>query len=128
MARDWDNQRLYLPREDRLRFGYGSDDLAARRFTPAFRNLMQFQVDRARSFLVAGLPLMDRVPGDFRADIELFIRGGLAILEAIDRQDYDVWTRRPVVSNGMKLRLLGRVAWGSWYRRFLDSPTVEQGQ
>lgn len=128
VARDWDNQRLYLPREDRLRFGYGSDDLAARRFTPAFRNLMQFQVDRARSFLVAGLPLMDRVPGDFRADIELFIRGGLAILEAIDRQDYDVWTRRPVVSNGMKLRLLGRVAWGSWYRRFLDSPTVEQGQ
>jgi phytoene/squalene synthetase len=45
-------------------------------------------------------------------DIELFSRGGLAILDAIERQNYDVLTSRPVISQPRKLWLVARAALG----------------
>ena len=50
--------------------------------------------------------LVGRVPGWLRIDLELFIRGGLEILDSIRRADFDVWTARPTVSRGRQLRLL----------------------
>jgi phytoene/squalene synthetase len=44
-------------------------------------------------------------------DVALFVHGGSAILEAIRRQEYDVWTRRPVVSKAEKLQLFLRCWW-----------------
>ena len=63
------------------------------------------QVDRAEGFLRAGLPLIKMMPRELRLDVALFIHGGLAILRAIRRQNYDVWTRRPRISKMEKLRL-----------------------
>jgi phytoene/squalene synthetase len=51
------------------------------------------------------------VPPELRLDVALFVHGGLAILEAIRRQDFDVWTRRPVVSKMEKMRLFARCWW-----------------
>ncbi len=109
VARDFDIGRVYLPGEDRVRFGYGDDDLAARRFTPAFRELMRFEVERARGLLERGLGLIPLVPKNVRPDIELFARGGLAILRKIEAIDYNVWRTRPVVSKREKIGLLLRV-------------------
>jgi squalene synthase HpnC len=64
VARDLDIGRVYLPAEDRRRFGYGDDDLAARRFTPAFAELMRFEVDRTRALFERGLALVPLVPAD----------------------------------------------------------------
>ena len=50
--------RIYLPEQDCRRFGYGDDDLFSARFTPAFRELLKFEVDRARQFLEDGRPLL----------------------------------------------------------------------
>ena len=47
------------------------------------------------------------VAGRARFDIDLFNRGGLAILDAIRRQGYDVLYQRPTVSKFGKFRLLG---------------------
>jgi len=46
-----------------------------------------------------------------RFEVELFVRGGLAVLAAIRRQDYDVWSRRPTVGKVQKLVLLGQAWW-----------------
>jgi squalene synthase HpnC len=100
VARDLDIGRVYLPREDRERFGYGDDDLHARKTTPAFLEIMRFQVDRARQFLVNGLPLVEQLPGRLQVDIELFARGGLTILDRIEGIGYRVWDTRPVVTKG----------------------------
>src|SRR5204863_7210693 len=78
VARDFDIGRVYLPAEDRRRFAYSDCDLEARRFTPAFAELMRFEVERARRLLDDGLALVPRVPRDMQIDIELFARGGLA--------------------------------------------------
>jgi squalene synthase HpnC len=113
VARDFDIGRVYLPREDRQRSGYSDDDLAHRRTTPQFRELMQFEVERAREFLLAGRPLIATMPGRLQVDIDMFLRGGLQILKEIEAIDYDVWRTRPVVSKrrfaGLFARSLGAV-------------------
>jgi squalene synthase HpnC len=111
VARDFDIGRVYLPEEDRQRFGYDDDDLEQRRFTPAFVELLRFEVERARDLFYRGFPLVERMPAAVRPDIELFIRGGLAILREIERCGYNVWARRPVVGKWHKAALLGGALW-----------------
>ena len=111
VRRDLEIGRVYLPREDRERFGYSDDDLTTRRFTPAFRELLRFESDRAAELFREGEALLPLVPRDVRADIELFIRGGQAILRNIAAVDYDVWRTRPTVSKREKVGLLGRLIW-----------------
>lgn len=106
VARDHDIGRVYLPAEDRRRFGYSDDDLAERRENEAFRALMKFEVDRAEAFLVSGLPLADALGGRFGAVIDLYARGGLRILERIRGMDYRVLGHRPTVTRLDGVRLI----------------------
>jgi squalene synthase HpnC len=114
VARDFAIGRVYLPGEDRARFGYSDADLEAKRFTPAFRELMRFEVERTRGFFDRGAKLLPLLPREARGNVELFVAGGRAILNAIERINYDVWTRRPEVSKLEKLRLLARAVIGKW--------------
>jgi squalene synthase HpnC len=106
VARDLDIGRVYLPAEDRERFGYSHTDLEARRYTPEFVNLLRCEVDRARDLFHRGLPLLDKLEADVRLDVELFIRGGLAILRQIERCRYNVWRERPVLARWQKAALV----------------------
>jgi squalene synthase HpnC len=108
VARDLDIPRVYLPREDRERFGYSDEDLHARHFNPAFRDLLAFEVARARDLLIEGRELVPRLPRKLAVDIDLFSRGGLAILDRIEAQGYDVWSKRPEVGKLAKVGLLLR--------------------
>jgi squalene synthase HpnC len=108
VARDLAIGRVYLPREDRERFGYPDADLRALRFTPAFAGLLRFEVGRARALLVEGRALVGRMPGTLAVDVDLFSRGGLAVLDRIERQGYDVLTSRPRLGKLAKLGLLAR--------------------
>jgi squalene synthase HpnC len=108
VARDLVIGRIYLPREDRARFGYSDADLHARRFTPAFADLLRFEVTRARELLAKGRALVPRIPGPLAVDIDLFSRGGSAILDRIEAQDFDVLSARPSLTKWTKLCLLGR--------------------
>jgi squalene synthase HpnC len=108
VARDFDKGRVYLPAEDRRRFGFSEEDLAARRFTPAFSELMRFEVERTRGYFDRGAKLLPLVAREVRPDMDLFLRGGRAVLDAIERQDFDVWTKRPAVSKWTKGGLLLR--------------------
>jgi squalene synthase HpnC len=109
VSRDWERGRIYLPAEDCARFGYTEADFQARRCNNAFRELLRFQVERARGFLNRGAELLPLLPAEALMPVELFLQGGRAILQAIERQQYDVWTSRPIVSSPMKCFLLGWV-------------------
>jgi squalene synthase HpnC len=111
VRRDLDIGRVYLPAEDRLRFGYGDDDLRGRRFTPAFAELLRFEVERTRDLFFRGYPLIDLVPRDVRIDVELFIEGGLAVLGKIERQGYNTLAGRPVLAKWEKGWLLLAAVW-----------------
>jgi squalene synthase HpnC len=117
VARDFELGRVYLPEEDRRRFGYGDDDLQARRFTRAFAELMRFEVDRTRDLFYRGFPLLEGLPPSLQSDVELFIHGGLAILGKIERQGYDVWARRPALAKWEKGWLLAGAVWRKFWSR-----------
>ena len=110
---DFEKGRIYLPLEDFARFGVIEQLLAEKRATPEFLAMMKFEVERAREWFQRGLPLAKQVDRRLARDIELFSRGGLAILRAIERQGYDVLTSRPVISKRRKVLLLARAALGN---------------
>jgi squalene synthase HpnC len=111
IARDQAIGRVYLPEEDRRRFAYTDADLVAGRFNRAFAELMRFEVDRTREMFQRGLPLVDLVPADVRVEVELFARGGLAVLGKIERLNYNVWRRRPTLAKWEKAALLAGAVW-----------------
>lgn len=110
---DWEKGRVYLPLEDLTWFGVQEEQIPQREFTPAFRELMAFEVARARRLFQEGLPLLRMVPRRLRLDLELFTRGGETILDLIERQDYNVLTRRPELGKAGKVRLIVRRLAGS---------------
>lgn len=112
VSRDFIIGRVYLPGEDVTRFGVTEADIAEKRFSPAFAELMRFQVDRTRGYFERGRGLLPLLPREVRVDVDLFIRGGEATLSAIERQGYDVLSHRPVVSKWEKAILLGRAVLG----------------
>jgi squalene synthase HpnC len=109
---DYGKGRIYIPLEDMQRCGVSEQDIAEKHVTPQFRELMKFQVQRARDWFERGLPLASKVDKELAVDIELFTRGGQEILKAIERQDFDVLTRRPVISKARKMALVARAAIG----------------
>lgn len=90
VAEDLRMGRLYLPGEDLARFGCSESDLAAPRASRKVRELMRFEVARARELLEAGTPLVREVRGRARLAIAGFTAGGFAALDAIECRDFDV--------------------------------------
>lgn len=108
-ARDWrEKRRIYIPEEDRRRFGYSKSDFEQERISPDFQRLMEEETAWAESFFEAGRPLVNRVPRRFRLEIRLFHDGGRAILKSVRKINFRVWERRPVIGKGVKIRLLLR--------------------
>jgi squalene synthase HpnC len=127
VARDLAIGRIYLPREDRDRFEYLDSDLRGLRFTPQFASLMKFEVGRTRSLFAEGRPLAARIPEEMAVNIDLFSRGGLAILDRIERQGYDVLGSRPALTRRTKLALMLRAMTGmAWSRLSGASPEISK--
>ena len=112
VSADFGKGRIYLPLEDLRRFRVAEQDIAARRNTPAFCELLQFEVNRTREWFSQGMPLIERVGKELAVDLDLFGRGGLEILNAIERQGFSVLGRRPAISKSRKLALVARAALG----------------
>ena len=107
---DYAKDRIYLPLEDLRRFGVTEDDIAHHQNTPAFCEMMKFEVERARDWFRQGLPLVGKVDRELAVDLDLFSRGGMEILNAIEKQNYAVLGNRPAISKSRKLALVAHAA------------------
>ncbi len=107
VVEDAERGRRYLPADAMQRFGVTDEQIAARRFDEKFRAMMVFLVGDARARLEKGSALPGMVDPELAATLELFSKGGYAILDAIAAQDYDVLRARPVVTRTKKAALLG---------------------
>ena len=116
VARDYAMGRVYLPAEDRRLFGYTDEDLASRRCTPAFVNLMRHEIQAARALFDAGMALVPRIPREMRIDIDLFIQGGRAILDKIEQIGFNVWQTRPALSKFEKGKLMAGAIFRQLFR------------
>lgn len=91
VPRDLELGRIYLPLEDRRRFGVTALD----RPSPELLELLRYEAARARELLAAGRVLQERIGGRLGRAVGLFARGGLAALEALESAHWDVFTQRP---------------------------------
>ena len=106
VAEDLGNGRIYLPGEDLERYGCTEADLAAPTASPAVRELMIFETDRASRLLDEGAPLVGSLRGAARLAVAGYLAGGRAALAAIRAQGHDVLLRTP---RPRKRRLAGEL-------------------
>ena len=119
IGRDRNAGRVYLPQDELAAFGVADEDLDADRASVELRRLVRFEVDRTRRLFSEGSRLIDSVRGRLRVDLSLFTRGGLAILDAIERQGHDTLVRRPTLGRSEKVGLLVSSLLSSRWRRKL---------
>jgi phytoene synthase len=111
LKNDSSQGRIYLPLEDLARFRYSERDLAAGVVNDAFRELMRFEITRARDLYRAAATGLRWLAGDgsrLAASIILVMNEG--ILDAIEANGYDVFARPTTLSLGRKIVLAPR-AW-----------------
>jgi squalene synthase HpnC len=109
---DFAKDRVYLPQADMRRFGVTDATIAEGVATTEFRALLQYEVGATRSLFEEGLPLIGRVRRLLAVDLDLFSRGGLEILRAIESREFDVLSGRPAIAKGAKLALALRAVGG----------------
>ncbi len=116
VAGDYRRGRVYLPQDVCRQYGYTEEMFAQSLANEAFGQLISHEVERAEGYLRAGFALVPLVPRELQVDVELFVRGGLAILERIRRVGYDVWNQRPEVPKTQQVVLLLRCWWAKLRR------------
>ncbi|MDE3137694.1 MAG: squalene synthase HpnC [Acidobacteriota bacterium] len=111
---DREKGRIYIPLDCLVAHGLGEQDILTGRFDDRYRELMKDIVERTRRILDQGLPLIPLVSSELRVDIDLFSRGGRAVLDAIEAVGYNTLESRPVVRRSTQMRLLGRALVRRW--------------
>ena len=105
---DLQKDRVYIPQDLLARHGVPIEDVFARRFTPAFAAAMREACGVARELFIKGSALPPLLDPRLALDVTLFSRGGMYILDKIEKQGFDVLTARPYISKGERVRLLLR--------------------
>jgi squalene synthase HpnC/squalene synthase HpnD len=107
VSRDLEKSRIYIPLEALAEHGLTESDIVTRRFDGRYVALMKSLIARTRTLFEAGLPLAATVEPFLRVDLEMFSRGGLAVLDAIEASGYNTLEHRPALTKWTQLKLLG---------------------
>ena len=110
--------RIYLPLDEMARFGYTEAELLRGEINDRFVALMQFQIERARQHYRRGVPGIEYLDPACRLSITIAAQLYSRILDVIERNNYDVFTRRAFVPTGEKLQCLA----GTWLGRRIGRP------
>jgi len=130
VSRDLDKGRIYIPLDAAAAHGITESDIVERRFDDRYVGLMQDLITRTRALFAEGLPLAKMVDKRLSIDLEMFSRGGLAVLDAIESIGYDTLHKRPAISKLKQARLLAGtlvrhvVAYGSQPSKAARLPSV----
>jgi len=123
VARDLDIGRIYIPLDHLAAHGLTVADLEARRFDARYARMMKELVEYTRTLFMRGRPLARNVSGPLRTDIDMFSRGGLAVLDAIEAIGYNTIEHRPAISRRAQARLLGRALISRLFSPFRHAAT-----
>jgi phytoene synthase len=118
LGQDGEAGRIYLPQEDLARFGCTEADILGRRLTPAFRELMNFEVGRARTYYAAALQSLPAADRNSMLPAEIMRVIYHRLLTQIEARAHDVYSRRIRLSDTRRMLL----ALGCWARHRLHVP------
>lgn len=108
VSRDLEKGRIYIPLDAAAMHGLTETDIVEKRFDQRYENLMKDLITRTRKLFAHGMPLSKMVDGRLSVDLDMFSRGGLAVLDAIEAMGYNTLHKRPSVSKGKQVKLLGQ--------------------
>jgi squalene synthase HpnC len=108
VSRDLEKGRIYIPLDALAGHALTEADIVNRRFDDRYVTLMKALIARTRAIFQAGIPLAKTVEPFLRADLEMFSRGGLAILDAVEASGYNTLEHRPALTKWTQIGLLGR--------------------
>jgi squalene synthase HpnC len=117
VSRDLEKGRIYIPLDRASAHGLSERQIVERKFDERYVALMKELIGYTRALFEKGKLLSRMVSGKLSVDLAMFNRGGVAVLDAIEAIGYDTLNRRPEVSKGKQVRLLGRAIvahmWGA---------------
>lgn len=108
---DFSNGRIYLPMNELDQFRYSKHDLSSNIMNEPFRNLLAFQIDRARSYFDSGINLIPLVSPNSRVCLSMLHGVYSRILDRIESNDYDIYTKRIGLKTSEKIFLMTKI-WG----------------
>src|SRR5882762_7807937 len=127
VSRDLEKGRIYIPLDVAAQHGVNETEIVNRQFSDRYGALMKDLIARTRQLFAEGYPLAKMVDGRLSIDLEMFSRGGIAVLDAIEAQRYDTLNYRPSVGKGKQARMLGCVLLGQIFsRRQLQQPPLAE--
>jgi squalene synthase HpnC len=106
VSRDLEKGRIYIPLEELKTHGLSEAEIVDKKFDERYIALQKSLIARTRELFDQGRPLATTVKPFLRTDLEMFTRGGLAILDAIEASGYNTLQHRPSVSKLTQARLL----------------------
>jgi len=118
VSRDLEKGRIYIPLEALAEHGLTEADIVSKKFDQRYVALMRALIARTRELFDAGRPLAKTVQPFLRTDLEMFSRGGLAILDAIESSGYNTLQSRPSVSKLTQAKLLTQTLAVTAFSRF----------
>ncbi|MEI6846832.1 MAG: phytoene/squalene synthase family protein [Chlorobiaceae bacterium] len=117
IGEDIDRGRIYLPLEDLRRFNYSSEEFMQKRINDNFKNLMKFQIERARSYYRSSDKGICMLEKQSRFAVGISSTNYCNILHAIEENDYDVFSKRAYRSFYQKISTIPHV----WLKTRADS-------
>ena len=90
--------RIYLPEADMAKFGVGKDDFYENETSKELRKLVEYEIDIVDDLFIQGSDILNYLPYRLKMQIGWTINGGRAILKKIRKNDYEVLSKRPVLS------------------------------
>lgn len=108
VGEDAQRNRIYLPGEDLSRFGCREDALLSHTYDDAFREMMAYQCQRARSYYEQAAETLPQIDRRRMFPAETMGRIYLGILEKIESRNYNVFSERVSVSAMWKVWIAAR--------------------
>jgi squalene synthase HpnC len=109
VSRDLEKGRIYIPLDIADSHEVSEADIVGKNFTEAYVRLMKELVARTRTLFNQGMPLAKMVDTRLSIDLEMFSRGGIAVLDAIESSGYNTLQHRPSIGKAKQAGLLGRL-------------------
>ncbi|WP_320675565.1 phytoene synthase [Prochlorococcus sp. MIT 1300] len=103
VGEDRERGRIYIPQEDLLKFGYSEQDLMDGKLNQEWKELMAFQLQRARMWFEKSEQGVRWLSSDARWPVWTSLRLYRGILDAIEKLDYDVFNNRAYVKRWIKI-------------------------
>ena len=102
VGEDRQRGRIYLPQDEINKFGYSEEKLLKGELNSQWRDLMTFQLKRAREWFKDAEDGIKWLSGDARWPVWTSLRLYRKILNSIEKLDYDVFNNRAYVTKSAK--------------------------